>query len=693
MSKGYACIKGLQGAYALNAPDRILRPLKRNPSGSFDEIDLEQALDEISQKMATIMGEDGSQSIATFKGTQAYMHAPLAEIIRNWMTAIDSPSLFSTMTIDQSAKLVAMERLGVWAGDRHHMLESDVLMIVGGNPLVSIAVIGVTPFNMTLQLKAAKARGMKLIVVDPRKTETAKIADIHLQVRPGQDPALFAGLIREVLHKGWEDRNFCTDYVSGLEEMRAAVEGFTVDVVQQRTGVPANLIKAAARMFALESKRGFATTGTGPSMAPHSNLSEHLIQCLNIICGRFNREGEAVQGAGLIRPRQFVAEVIPPQRTWERGHKSRVRGFGMLFGEMMSATLPEEILTPGKGRIRALVVTGGNPAVALPDQKKTVAALRALDLLVAVEPYMTATAKLAHYILPPLLQYEREDFLFGPDFEFFNPAPFQQYVTAAVPPPPGSQLIEDWRVFFELAKRLGKQIVFVGEPLDMARTPTTEELLRRVIAGGPLSIDELRKHPRGQFIDVPVAVVGKGRIAPDLRFQIAPADVTAGLSDVLAEDTQVSTRFNFLLVSRRIREVMNTVGMNFPGSRERVPYNPAFLHPKDIATLGLAPGDKVEIHSDNGAIEAIVEEDPSVSRGVVSMTHCFGGLPGDEMPYEEIGSCTSLLVSVDRDYEEINAMPRMSAIPVEVIPLRSTSIRSGQGAACGALYSDSAEVT
>jgi len=355
LSRGYTCIKGLQGDYALNAPDRILRPLKRTPSGGFEEISLTQALDEIAEQIRSLIVEDGPQAVATFKGTQAYFNAPLSEMLPAWSASIGSSSFFSTMTIDQSAKWVAVERTGLWAGDRHHFLDSDVVMIVGANPLLSIGVGGMVTLNTTKQFKAAKQRGMKLIVIDPRRSETAVLADLHLQVRPGEDPTLLAGILREILVHAWEDADFCRDYVAQLDELRSAVDGFTVEYVEHRTGIPSALIREAARMFAHDQKRGFATTGTGPSMAPHSNLSEHLVECLNITCGRMNRAGDIIRNAGVLRPRTMVAEVIPPRRSWESGPKSRVRGFGSMFGEMMSATIPEEILTPGKGRIRAFL--------------------------------------------------------------------------------------------------------------------------------------------------------------------------------------------------------------------------------------------------------------------------------------------------------------------------------------------------
>lgn len=668
LSKGYACIKGLQGVYALNAPDRILRPLKRNESGGFDEVPLEQALDEIAAKMQNCIAEDGPQSVAAYKGTMGFTHAPLLEIVPRWLESIGSPYMFTTWTIDQSNKFVAAERLGAWGAGTHHMLESDVMIIVGSNPLVSVANMGVTPSNVTKQFKAIKARGMKLIVVDPRRSETAALADLHLQIKPGEDVALFAGLLREVLANGWEDSAFCAAHVIQLDELREAVAPFTIDIVADRTGLSAEDIRTAARMFAHDAQRGGAFSGTGPSMAPHSNLSEHLIQALNVICGRYNREGDVVRGAGLIRPRPMVAQVYPPRRSWLREPKMRATGYGTLNGEMMTAAIPDEILTPGPGRMRALIVVAGNPAAAFPDHLKTVKALKTLDLLVAIEPFMSETARLAHYILPPTLQYERYDLLFGQDAESLNPEPYQQYLTPVSARPPGSDLIEDWRFFYEMAKRLGNELLFFGNALNMEKTPSTEELIEMVIAGGPLSLDHLKAHPGGTFVNVPPTIVQAGNNDPAARFEVAPDDVVEELEAYRIEG-RGSAEYPYRLISRRTREMLNSTGLNFPASRAREPYNPAYLNPQDLAAIGIADGDWVEIQSDHGLLQAIAKADDTVGRGAVSMTHCWGGLAEDGRPFTEVGANTNMLVSTDRDCEPINAMPRMSAIPVQLRPI------------------------
>ncbi len=283
-------------------------------------------------------------------------------------------------------------------------------MIVGANPLVSVSMNGFDTRNPLKRLKQAKARGMKLIVIDPRRTETARFADVFLQPLPGEDCAILAGLIHIILAEGWQDHEFCARYAGDLDALRAAVAPFTPAYVARRADVPEADLRRVAEVFARDSRRGAVSSATGPDMSPGSNLAEHLIECLNVICGRFVREGETVPHPGAIMPRwPRKAEVIPAPRWWEHGYRSRIGGFGLIDGELPTGILADEILEPGAGQVRALIVHGGNPASAVPDQERIVEALRSLELLVTIEPFMTQTARLSHYVLPPTLQYERAD--------------------------------------------------------------------------------------------------------------------------------------------------------------------------------------------------------------------------------------------------------------------------------------------
>ena len=675
MSQGYACIKGLQAPEAANGDQRILRPLKRMPDGTFAEIPLATALDEIAAKLAGIIAKGGGRAVASYRGTLSAFDVCGNQMIPDWLKAIGSPSFFTNYTIDQSAKSVTAGRLGAWRAGKHRMTESEVLMLVGTNPLLAISTAGYIHFNVLKQLKAAKARGMKLIVVDPRRTETAEFADLHLRPHPGEDPAVFAGILRIVLAEGWHDAEFCARHVSQLDQLRAAVEPFTPAHVEARAGIPPDQLMAAAAMFARDAKRGFGATGTGATMSPASNLIDHLVETLNVVCGRMQREGEVIPNPPLLSPRVPIrAQVVPPTRSWEGGHQGRM-GFGTFFargrndvGQMMSATLADEILTPGEGRIRALIVQAGNPAMALPDQEKAVAALRDLDLLVTIDPHMSATARLSHYVIPPKTQYERADVLFGPGYETtLNPAPFQQYIHPVCEPPPGAEVIDDWQVYWELARRLGVTIDFAGVPLEGDRAPVTDDLLAILMRHSQISLEDLRGHPGGRMFDLEPQRVEPAEPGDDSRFEVAPNDVLAELAAAHAAPAVKQEGYSHLLTVRRMREVYNSFGQQFASIRERHTFNPAYLHPHDMADLGLAKGDGIELVSPNGRIPAIVEPDARLMPGTVSIAHCWGGLPDEPPDYRQKGSSTNLLISGARFREAINAMPWMTAAPVNIV--------------------------
>jgi anaerobic selenocysteine-containing dehydrogenase len=673
VSRGFACSKGLDIPDQTNRPDRVLRPLKRLEDGRFVELPLSDALDEIAERLNAILDEDGGRAVATFSGTNHWHNNPVSYLHEAFLAALGSPNKYTTGTIDQSAHLVTMGRMGIWAPGRRPFEDCDVSLMLGSNPLVSLGAYMAISVDPVKRLKEAKARGMKLIVIDPRRSETAAHADLFLQPMPGHDAAILAALIRIILANGWHDAEFCDRYVEGLEAMRAAVAPFTAEAVAARAGIAAEQLEQAAAMFARDNRRGHAIVGTGGTMAPHSNLIDHLIETLTVICGRFLREGDRIPNIGVFSPPAPVhAEVIPIGRMWETSPQTTT-GYGQLFGEFPSTMLPDEILTDAPGRIRALFVNGANPAACLPDQRKAVRALAALDLLVSIEPNMSATARLCSYIIPPLLQLEREDVLFGPRTErLLGHIPFAQWIPAAVQPPTGAELIDDWQLYWALAERLGLQLT-VGPhvllPAGEDRTgpvamPTTEALLETILAGSRVPFATVRNAPLGVMCE-DEAFIAPPRPEATARFTLAPADVLDEIATVASEDLDAEgAGYSHRLTVRRERAMMNSLEPWRPGEN-RPRGAPAYFHPEDIALLGLGEDDEIEIVSETGRLRAAVRTDAALRRGVVSISQCRGPLPGED---ESVGS-TSLLVRTDRDIETINAMPRFTAIPVNVTRL------------------------
>jgi anaerobic selenocysteine-containing dehydrogenase len=676
LTRGFACSKGLQAVEAHYGKDRLLRPLKRKADGAFEEISSGQALDEIGAKLRVILDRDGPGAIAGYRGTINVYSASAAHMLRDWLGSLGSTAYYTTMTIDQSAKFVTAQRLGVWMAGKQSLTTADVMLYAGNNPLVSLAGPGLM-HNPVKTLKAAKARGMKLIVIDPRETETAQFADLHLRPRPGCDAILAAGFLNVTLTNNWHDAQFCGRFVNGLDDLAKAVAGFTPAFVEAHTGIPASQLAAAAHMFAApiegRQKRGIANAATGVTMSPHGNLADHLYECLNVICGRFVKAGETIPQSALMQPAYpaLPEGIFPPSRDWENGWKSRIGGYGTLFGERMTVELADEILTPGDGQIRALFVAGGNPANAIPDQAKVERAFCNLDLLVTIDPYMTTTAQLSHYILPPSAFFEHADMLADRVYSGgLIGQPLAQYTPPLVPPPAGADVVEDAIVFWELSQRIGIQLMFDGVPLDMGMRPTLDDLHEILLRNGPVDLATLREHS-GQILPLDEIQIVSAGAEDAARFAVMPNDVSAELKAVISEadlccSTTAESPFTHVLISRRIRDASNSMYRQLPSVRKRLPVNPLWLHPDDLAGQGLQEGQSVTIVSKHGRITASVAADVTMKRGVVSMTHGWGGLVADQMNGCAQGVSVTRLVSSTEDLEPINAMPQQSAIPVRL---------------------------
>lgn len=667
---GYTCIKGRQLPDQIHHPDRILQSLRRSADGSYAPVSSAQALDEIATELRRIIDTYGPRAVASYTGTGGYQNSTAVTVARSFHQGLGSPSFYTSVTIDQPAKSTAPFRTGIWEAGYHNFSDADVLLAIGYNPMVSSygPVGGLQGTNPFVVLREAKKRGLKLIVVDPRRTELAAQADLHLAILPGEDPTLLAGIINVVLSEGLFDVEFCQQWVSDLDELAAAVADFTPEHVAQRCGITAEEVTAAARMFATGT-RGTAGTGTGPNMAPHSSLTEHLAIVLNTICGRVNREGDRLESGWFLYPETPKrAQVIAP-RPAATGAPARLRGLRGYRGEMPTTTLAEEILTPGEGRIRALIVSGGNPIVAWPDQALTLQALRDLELLVVIDHRFETTAQLAHYVIAPTLSLERADVPHLMD-RWFR-APYTNYTEAVLERP--GDVLNEWEVFWELAKRLGSPLPLPGGEAPMDTRPSDDDIIDLVYANSRMPLDEVRRQ-RGVVHTERAMVVEPADPECTAKFTLAPDDLMAELAQVAGEPNSNAAlgvdpaAYPFRLVSRRLKQVLNSLGPELPALAKKGTTNPAYFHPGDLSALGLNSGDLARISSPTGSITAVVEAADDLRPGVISMAHSWGNVDLTDERVREIGTPTSRLVSTDRGYDPVTGMVVQSAIPVTVSP-------------------------
>jgi len=667
--EGYTCIKGRQLPDQIHHPDRLRSAYRRTEDGGLEEVASGTAMDEIAEKLVSIIERHGPNAVASYTGTGGYQNSVALASANAFHKGIGSTSVYTSVTIDQPAKGMVPATIGWWEAGFNNFRDADVSMAIGYNPMVSSygSTGGLQGTNPYVTMRRAKERGLKLIVIDPRVTELASFADIHLQVRPGEDPTLLAGMLNVILSEGLHDQEFCEQWVDGVGELMEAIAPFTLDYVAERCQVPAADIEAAAHMFATGTK-GTSGTGTGPNMAPNSMLTEHLATALNVVCGRVNREGDELESGLLLQPEgPRRAQAIAPMNL-SRGPLHRFRNLRGFRGEMLTTLLPEEILEPGEGQVRALIVNGGNPAVAFPDQKLTMQALKEIELLVVIDHRMTASAEEADYVIAPRLSLERDDVPHLMDRWLTKP--YTNYTDAVVEPE--GDVLNEWEVFWGLARRMGTTMELAGGDLAAIDEPTDAVTLDHVYAKARFPFAQVRNHRREVHPNYAYVVS-----APDpectARFDVGSTLMMGRLGDVRQQltgaeliDGYVEGEFPFRMVSRRLKATLNSMGPELPGLARKGTTNPAFMNPADLAELGVEAGDLIEISSTVGTINGVCEAAPDVKRGVISMAHSWGDGSLEDDRVRDIGVPTSRLTSTTACWDDLTGMAVLSAIPVKV---------------------------
>ncbi len=669
--KGYTCIKGRQLTDMHNLPDRMITSKIRQPDGTFKDIATADALALAGAQMKKMVEEHGPHSIAVYCGTNAFQNSAVLGTSYAFAQGIGSRNWYTSVTVDQPAKVFTTARYGMWMGGGNAFTDSDVAMFVGNNPIVSHYSGGMPTSSPSRGLQDAQERGLKLIVADPRVSDMARRADVHLPVKPGEDPALLAGMLNVIFAEKLFDQNFVAAHVDGVEELEAAVKSMTPDVAAKRAGVDKDELIKAARMFAGANK-GRVVTGTGPEMAGNGTLTEYLVASLNILCARFNQEGERVSAPMVFNPVSGApkkAQVAPPVPMFGEGFpKSRIRGLGHLGKEMPCNVLADEILTPGEGQIKALISIGGNPEIAFPDQHKVRRALEECELFIQVDPWMSASAKRADMILAPSMCLEREDINNVSDA--FTEEAYAHYTEAMVPPP--GDTMDEYEMLWWLAKHMGIEMNYPGGSVSMYECPDKATVLDLISEGSLLKpskakADAAALERKGAAItyDELHPVVGPADPDSENRFDLNAGAMPSQLIDYAANDP-VKDGFDFRLISRRSKHRYNSNGHPFPKLVEKMPTNPAFINPEDMAKAGIDDGAIIEITSPTASIFGMAKADEKVRPGVISMSHAFGDSDAGKDDVMTKGGSTNRLIVDDDWLDPITGQAVQSAIPVRV---------------------------
>jgi len=672
--RGFTCIKGRLQTKYLRHPDRLLHSLKRMPDGSFARISPEQAMDEVAAKLTGIVEAHGPHAVATYmSGALASQMGPASWALYSLAGKIGTKFAMDPNTLDKGGKKIAQVLHGRWMARAQGFDRPEVALLIGSNPMV--ACTGFPAGNPGLWYKDRVKAGMKPIIIDPRRTELTDRAFIHMQARPGHDSEILAAIIHVIIAEELYDAAFLAENVDGLEALRAAVKPFTPERAAAIAGIEADDIVLTARTFA-GAKRGFVMAGTGPSMSAMGSLVEYLVLCLETLCGHWLREGEVVAAAPALSPTpRYKAQAEPP-KPWAV-EPMRVRGLSISAAGVPLSTIADEILMPGPGQLRALI-SGGNPASSFPNQPKVARALRELDLLVQFDVWMSHTAELADYIIVPPMPLEMPDATFilefttqlGVGYGYGNS--YAQYSPAVATPPPGAELIEQWRFLVGVGERMGfafSQPDAEGVEHGVTAETSSDQVLELLAAKGRIPFAQVKANPGGTvFPDPPVHVLPRDE-GWEGRLDIGNAEMMADLAAIDREGARRHAdddAFPLRLLCRRERHVYNTA-CNFEATNRGRHYNPAFMHPEDLAELGLVEGDEIRIESALDSVPAIVAAETNLRRGMVSMAWGFGRGKDRDGDFRRIGSSPNRLIPDDVIFDRYTGQPRMSNVPVRVV--------------------------
>ncbi|GGJ87497.1 molybdopterin-dependent oxidoreductase [Deinococcus aquiradiocola] len=606
LSQGHICPKGTALPDLHADPDRLKRPLRRDGQ-TWVEMEWDAALDLVANELRRVRDTHGADAVAVYQGNPSVHNSGTLLSAGGFVKALDTRNRYSATSVDQLPHhRAALEMLG------HPLLlpipdvdRTQFLLMMGANPAASNGSIMTAP-GMRRRLKDIRARGGRVVLIDPRRTESAELAEHHF-IRPGTDAALLLALIHVIFEEGLDRPGRLSDFVDGLDDLRGAAAGFTPERVSARTGLAADVIRQLARDFA-RSESAVAYGRIGLSTQAFGGLCQWLLNALNVLTGNFDRQG----GAMLPRP---AFDLLMRARRGERPlgrFTSRVRGLPEFDGELPSAALAEEMDTPatdGGVQVRAFVSIAGNPVLSTPGGERLDAALAGLEFMVAVDPYLNETTRHAHVILPPAvgLEVEHYDAIFH-HFAVRNTA----RLNAPIFPIDEGQRF-DWQIFEGLRERLtGKK----------GSDPASRLALGLKHGPYALSVDDLRAAPHGLDFGPMTPCLPERLLTPDGRLHVAPAELLADLPRL--EATLDAPVPDFVLIGRRQLRSNNSWMHNTPRLMRGADRCTLMLHPDDAARIGVTTGEQLSVHSRVGRVTVPAEVTDAVMPGVVSLPHGFG---------------------------------------------------------------------
>jgi anaerobic selenocysteine-containing dehydrogenase len=634
-SHGYICPKGVATAAIHDDPDRLHQPLRRTASGGFEPIAWEDAMALAAQRLREIRARHGRDAVAIYYGNPlVHNHGALA-LRQGFLNAIGTRNCTSAGSQDTSPRFAASYYLygSSWTIPVADVDRTDYLLCIGANPIVSQGSFLCAP-NMRARLRAIRQRGGKVVVVDPRRSETAREADEHVAIRPGADAAFLFAMVRVLIDRGRVDREQVARLATGWAEIERRLEPFTLERAAHLSGVPAATIERLALELA-DAPTAVAYSRVGVCNNAFGTLATFATDLLNIAAGRLGAAGGSMFTSPAFDVARFTRLAgIDGHDRW----RSRVRGLPETLGDLPASVLAEEMETPGPGQVRALVTFAGNPVLSTPNGPRLAAAIEKLEFMVSIDLYVNETTRHADLILPPAsaLADDHVDVLF-PGTAVRNVVRWSPPVVEKVA---GERA--DWQILLELSERLGggptgrpivDRLLRYAKRLGVHWHPDrfVDLLLRtgprgdRYLPGSRgLNLRKLRAATHGIDLGPLEPGVARRVLHRDRKVHLAAAPLLRAM-DALAHALEpASNGFDLSLIGRRELRTNNSWMHNVPAlvaGRDRCVL---YVHPEDAARAGIADGTLAVLESrvHSGPLRVQVTDD--MRPGVVSLPHGWG---------------------------------------------------------------------
>lgn len=624
ISEGYACIKGMRVLDYQNDPDRLLHPLRRS-HGGWEQVSWATATGEIGRKLRELRDAYGPRAIATYWGNAC--DSTVITLTNTFCSAFGSPNSFNVLSLEYTDRGAVAEAM---LGNENVILQPDAgnasyALLFGTNPVVTQ---GMTLLQRRPRIRAdfqsIQRRGGRVVVVDPRRTETVSIADEHIAIRPATDLFFLLGLISEVVNRGLLDEAFLQAHTAGIDWWQRFAKGYDLRWAAEVTDVPVSTVTRIAEEFA-GAQGAFATTRVGVQTSHNTTLTEWAVQTLNAITGNVDRPGGVYFNPGAID----VPNLIRKFTKRKNPAPSRIGDFPQIFGGPPAATFADDVLSDDPDRIRALVVVGGNPVITFPNTAKVEKALERLDLLVSIDLYLSDTGTFADYNLPAATMYEKGGFHFLTST--FEPYPYAEWKPKVVEP--RGEARSEWDIFRDLSR--AAKVPFLNQPvigaldrlLGAFGLGVSDEDLARYLLLGKTSLRRLKRAPYGiKFGDIQWGEFLESRLeTEEQKVRLAPADFTEAIAPALDRPPGPTAEYPLLLISGGRRQASyNSWTHNIPKLMEKLKGNYALLSTEDAKSLGISQGQRVQVTSATGTIEIQAMVSSEIRPGVV-MIHQFWG--------------------------------------------------------------------